>query len=84
MFNNNIILIIQKEEKLREAKMYASNRNQLSSKTVHALEFITRDTSKPFVTRSMVDRMASMLNYVLKKLVGKRSKNLKVRFCFLW
>ncbi len=58
--------------------MMAKNRNQLSSKTIHAMEFITKNTSKPFVIPSMVNRIASMLNYVLKKLVGKDSRNLKV------
>ena len=64
--------------------MYASNRNQLGSKTVNALNFITKVTSKPFVIPSMVDRMAAMLNYVLEKLVGKDSKNLKVRVNFFF
>ena len=59
--------------------MYAINRNKLSSKTVHVLKSITKDTSKPFVIPSIVDRMAAMLNYVLKQLVGKESKNLKVQ-----
>lgn len=58
--------------------MYAVNRNKLSSKTVNVLRFITKDTGKPFVIPSIVDRMAAMLNYVLKQLVGKESKNLKV------
>jgi len=58
--------------------MMAKNRNQLSSQTLHALCFITKDTSKPFVIPSMVNRIARMLNYVLKKMVGRESKHLKV------
>ena len=60
--------------------MYAMNRNQMSKKTVHALKFITEDTRSPFIVPSFVDRMAAMLNYILKKLVGKGNKNFKVSF----
>ena len=58
--------------------MYAANRNKLSDRTVNVLKIITTDTRKPFVIPSIVDRMAAMLNYVLKQMVGKRSRNLKV------
>lgn len=70
----------QYEEKLKEAKNYAINRNQLAEKTVYVLKVITSDTTRPFVIPIIVDRMAAMLNYVLKQLVGEKSKNLKVRF----
>lgn len=60
--------------------MYATNRNQLGDKTVHILKIITDDVRKPFVIAGIVDRMAAMLNYVLKHLVGKGSKNFKVIF----
>ncbi len=56
----------------------ARNRNLLGSRTVHALQFITKDTRQAFVSPALVDRMAAMLNYVLSKLVGPRSKELKV------
>ena len=65
---------------MKEAKMYAINRNKLSSKTVNVLEVITKDTAKAFVIPSIVDRMAAMLNYVLNLLVGKRSRELKVHY----
>ena len=58
--------------------MYATNRNRLSDKTVHMLKVITADVRKPFLVAGIVDRMAAMLNYVLKHLVGKASKNFKV------
>ena len=58
--------------------MFAKNRNLLGFKTVHAMEFMTTDLRKPFVIPTMVDRMAAMLNYVLKQLVGPKSKELKV------
>ena len=43
-----------------------------------ALNMITTDTWKPFVVESIVQRMANMLNYVLKLLVGEKSRELKV------
>ena len=39
---------------------------------------ITNDTWKPFVVESIVQRMANMLNYVLKLLVGAKSREFKV------
>ena len=59
--------------------MMARNRNLLARKTVHTLELLTSDNSKPFVIPTMVDRMSAMLNYVLQLLVGPKSKELKVR-----
>jgi len=64
---------------LSEATMMAKNRNLLARKTVHTLELLTSDNSKPFVIPTMVDRMSAMLNYVLQLLVGPKSKELKVR-----
>lgn len=64
--------------------MYAINRNQLSSKTVHVLKVITKDTGKALVIPSIVDRIAAMLNYVLKQLVGRESKNLKVQRTYVF
>ena len=36
----------QHEGKMKEAVMYATNRNMLALRTVHTLEFITRDVTK--------------------------------------
>ena len=58
--------------------MIARYRNLLASRTVHALQFIAADTRQAFVSLALVDRMAAMLNYVLDKLVGPKSKELKV------
>lgn len=52
----------------------------MSDKTVHMLKIITTDVRRPFVIAGIVDRMAAMLNYVLKHLVGKASKNFKVMY----
>ena len=45
---------------------------------MEALSMITNDTWKPFVVESIVQRMANMLNYVLKLLVGAKSREFKV------
>lgn len=58
----------------------AGNRNQLASYTVEVLELVTRDVQEPFVLPTMVDRIAAMLNYVLKQLVGPKRKELNVCF----
>ena len=47
---------------------------------MEALSMISNDTRKPFVVESIVERMANMLNYVLKLLVGAKSRELKVCF----
>lgn len=56
----------------------ASNRNQLARYTVDVLELITRHLTSPFVLPSLVDRIAAMLNYVLKQLVGPKRRQLNV------
>lgn len=58
----------------------AGNRNQLASYTVEVLELVTRDVQEPFVLPTMVDRIAAMLNYVLKQLVGPKRRQLNVSF----
>ena len=68
----------QHQQKLQEGSVMASNRNQLASYTVDVLELITRELQAPFVIPSMVDRISSMLNYVLKQLVGPKRRQLNV------
>ncbi len=65
----------QHEQQLNEAK---AEQEPVGSRTVHALQFITKDTRQAFVSPALVDRMAAMLNYVLSKLVGPKSRELKV------
>lgn len=60
--------------------MMAGNRNQLASYTVEVLELVIRDVQEPFVLPTMVDRIAAMLNYVLKQLVGPKRRELNVSF----
>ncbi|CAI8017104.1 Ubiquitin conjugation factor E4 A [Geodia barretti] len=66
------------QQKMQEASVMASNRNQLASYTVDVLELITRELQAPFVIPSMVDRISAMLNYVLKQLVGPKRRQLNV------
>ena len=68
----------QNQRRLAEARMMARNRSLLAQKTMEALSMITNDTWKPFVVESIVQRMANMLNYVLKLLVGAKSREFKV------
>ena len=70
----------QNQHRLAEARMMARNRSLLAQKTMEALSMISNDTRKPFVVESIVERMANMLNYVLKLLVGAKSQELKVCF----
>ncbi len=68
----------QSQQQLSEATMMARNRNRLANRTMHALQFITVSFPKPFVMPMMVGRIAAMLNYALKQLVGPRRRELKV------
>ena len=72
-------LWLQHQQKMQEASVMASNRNQLASFTVEVLELVTRDLQAPFVLPAMVDRISAMLNYVLKQLVGPNRRQLHVR-----
>ena len=67
-----------KEEELIEASHVAKITNVLARKTIHTLTFLTESTPEPFITGTMVDKMASTLNYYLAQLVGPKQKELKV------
>ena len=67
-----------KEEALREASHIAKITNILARKTIHTLTFLTESTPDPFITGTMVDKIASTLNYYLAQLVGPKQKELKV------
>ena len=69
-----------KEEELMEASHVAKITNILARKTIHTLTFLTESTPEPFITGTMVDKMASTLNYYLAQLVGPKQKELKVKF----
>lgn len=67
-----------KEEELMGASNVAKITNILARKTIHTLTFLTESTPEPFITGTMVDKIASTLNYYLAQLVGPKQKELKV------
>ena len=73
----------EKEEQLAEASHIAKITNMLARKTVHTLTFLTASTPTPFITETMVDKIASTLNYYLSQLVGPKQKELKVLSVFV-
>ena len=52
--------------------------NILGRETIHTLEYLTSKITSIFSHPTMVDRIASMLNYFLYHLVGPKKKNFKV------
>lgn len=58
--------------------MIARFDNILGRETIHTLEMLTSEITSIFCHPTMVDRIASMLNYLLLQLVGPNKKNLKV------
>ncbi|XP_053995108.1 ubiquitin conjugation factor E4 A [Hylaeus volcanicus] len=58
--------------------MIARFDNILGRKTIRTLKMLTTDIKSIFCHPTMVDRIASMLNYLLLQLVGPNKKNLKV------
>ena len=70
----------EKEEQLAEASHIARITNLLARKTVHTFTFLTASTPGPFITETMVDKIASTLNYYLYQLVGPKQKELKVDY----
>lgn len=58
--------------------MIARFDNILGKDTITALENLTSKITIVFTHSTMVNRMASMLNYFLLNLVGPKKKNFKV------
>jgi ubiquitin conjugation factor E4 A len=58
--------------------------NILGRETIHTLEFLTSKITSIFSHPTMVDRIASMLNYFLFHLVGPKKKNFKVHLQFFF
>ncbi|CAG9829015.1 unnamed protein product [Diabrotica balteata] len=51
----------------------------LARETVDMFHYLTVDIKEPFLKPELVDRLASMLNFNLQQLCGKKCKDLKVR-----
>lgn len=58
--------------------MIARFDNILGRETIQTLKILTSEIKSIFCHPTMVDRIASMLNYLLLQLVGPNKKNLKV------
>ncbi|GLH02118.1 Ubiquitin conjugation factor E4 A [Gryllus bimaculatus] len=69
----------QNEGFLQHTGMIARFDNILGRETIHTLEFLTSEITSIFCHPTMVDRIASMLNYFLYHLVGPNKKNFKVK-----
>jgi len=68
---------------LQHIGMIARFDNILGRKTIQTIKMLTTEIKSIFCHPTMVDRIASMLNYLLLQLVGPNKKNLKVilRIC---
>lgn len=53
--------------------------NLMGMETITLLELMTRSIVAVFTHSTMVDRLAAMLNYFLKNLVGPERKSFKVK-----
>lgn len=68
----------QQANYLQHIGMIARFDNILGRKTIQTLKMLTSEIKSIFCHPTMVDRIASMLNYLLLQLVGPNKKNLKV------
>ncbi|KAG8230259.1 hypothetical protein J437_LFUL009797, partial [Ladona fulva] len=65
----------QNEGYFQHIGMIARFDNILGRETIHTLKFLTSEITSIFSHPTMVDRIASMLNYFLYHLVGPKKKN---------
>lgn len=68
----------QQASYLQHIGMIARFDNILGRKTIQTIKMLTTEIKSIFCHPTMVDRIASMLNYLLLQLVGPNKKNLKV------
>lgn len=64
---------------LHRAEQQALSYMSLGNATVHMMKYLTKELQTPFLIPEIVVRLAAMLNYNLKALVGPRCTELKVR-----
>lgn len=69
----------QNEGRFTHIGMIARFDNILGKETIHTLQFITTEITSIFCDPTLVDRISSMLNYFLVRLVGPNKKNFKVK-----
>ncbi|KAK3908442.1 Ubiquitin conjugation factor E4 A [Frankliniella fusca] len=69
----------QNEQRFMQIGQIARFDNILGKETIHTLQFITTEITSIFCDPTLVDRISSMLNYFLVRLVGPNKKNFKVK-----
>lgn len=69
---------------LNHIGMIARFDNILGRKTIKTIRMLTTEIKSIFCHPTMVDRIASMLNYLLLQLVGPNKKNLKVNIHYTY
>ncbi|CAG8451055.1 10824_t:CDS:2 [Racocetra fulgida] len=69
----------ERESTLRADERSATSYMSLGNETVNMLVYMTSEVADPFLTPQMVERLAAMLDYNLKSLVGPKCTELKVR-----
>uniref|UniRef100_A0A2C9LVW6 Ubiquitin conjugation factor E4 A n=1 Tax=Biomphalaria glabrata TaxID=6526 RepID=A0A2C9LVW6_BIOGL len=69
----------QEEANLQHISRLAQYHNVMGSATISSLRLITEEIKSIFCHPTFVDRMASMLNYFLVRLVGPRQKDFSVK-----
>lgn len=69
----------QQTRNLQHVGMIAKFDNILGRETISTLKMLTTYIKSIFCHSTMVDRIASMLNYLLLQLVGPNKRNLKVK-----
>lgn len=52
---------------------------RLATDNLHLMNYLSEDSPDAFLTEEMIDRIASVLNYFLDRLVGQQCARLKVR-----
>lgn len=69
----------QRESSYQHITMLARFHNMMGRETIQILEMLTKEISAVFIHSTMVDRVASMLNYFLLHLVGPKKREFKVK-----
>lgn len=69
----------QRQGLLQQTENIARFDNILGRNTVSTLRMLTTEIKSIFCHPTMVDRIASMLNYILLQLVGPNNRNFKVK-----
>lgn len=72
----------QQQESIRrlsELERSTSSYIHLANETLRQFQFLSASLPQPFLRPEIIDRLAAMMNYNLKQLVGPKCRNLKVK-----